>query len=476
MRLRRNLFARLFFCFFILTFGVVSPALAEDLAQEVRAVRREVWSERYADAVAQKSGALEESKKFKTGVTFDDILKDPDNLELNFQFAQQQIANNELLGAAATLERILLVKPNLADVRLLYGVVLYRLNSLDEAKRELDSLQRLQLPRDIEAQVNEYRKRIDARKRRTRFGLRETIGWGYDTNRNAAPSSKFQLAGEVPVGLEGTNRKRDDTHFTNITTVDFRHDLGMPAGHEIFGSFTYFLQEQTKVDSLDIGMFQYELGGRYKSKWINVAPSFVASNILLSRETYLRTLGLNILMDRQITKKVSGFMNFRYDYQRYSGISENTTGAQRKGPEYDYLWGISYAPVSTMRIIPSIGYTNKNAKSRFDGYDRFNLNLTHTWALWRGTFLINTANLYFDRYDEPETAIAGRFRHDKIFRYRVTAGAPLSALGLGKVMPKMMRDIVFTLSYEYYRSLSNITNYAYTNNKIEGLFTKRWEF
>jgi hypothetical protein len=475
--MRASRFAPVLIAFFtVLPFLFpVTQARAEDVGQEVKAVERELRSEKYSAAVAEKSGKLEEEKKYRTGVTYEDILKDPDNLPLNFRFAQQQIANNELLGSAATLERILLVNPNLADVRLLYAVVLYRLDNLNEAQKELETLKGMPLPKNIEAQVREYRKRIERRKRRTHFGLRETVGWGYDTNRNAAPSSKFQLVNDVAQGLEGTNRKRDDTHFTNITTVDFTHDLGMRAGHEIFGSFTYFLQEQTMVDSLDLSTYQGEIGGRYKTKWVNISPSFIASNILLSRETYLRTLGLNLQFDRQLTRKLNGFMNFRYEYQNYSGVSENTTGAQRKGPEYDYLWGVTYAPVATMRITPSIGYMNKNAKSGFNGYDRFNMNLIHTWALWRGSFLINAANLYFDRYNEPETDVASRFRHDKIFRYRVTVGTPLSAF-LSRILPRQMEDIVFTLSYEYYRSLSNITNYAYTNNKIEGLFTKRWEF
>ncbi len=476
MRINQNfLFLSLFFFTFALSV-FPTDVFAEDLGQEVLAIRREVGGERYASAVADKAGEIEASKRFKTGVTFEDILRDPDNLELNFDFAKQQIADNELLGSAATLERILLVNPNLADVRLLYAVVLYRLDSLDEAKKELDSLKSVPLPKNIEAQVSEYQRRIKVKKRRTRFGLRQTVGWGYDTNRNTAPSSKFQLFAETPLGLEGTNRKRADTHFTNITTLDFSLDLGFQAGHEVFGSFTYFLQEQTKVDSLDIGSFQYELGSRYKSKWLNVSPSFVASNLLLSRETYLRTQGINILADREITKKLSGFMNFRYEYQDYSGIGENTTAFLRKGPEYDYLWGVNYALTPFMRIIPSIGYMNKNAKAEYYAYDRFNLNLNHTWVLRRGAFLINTVNFFYDRYDEPEVAIAGRFRHDKIFRYRVTAGAPLTALYIGKILPGLFKDIVFTLSYEYYRSLSNITNYTYTNNRIEGLFTKRWEF
>jgi len=48
-------------------------------------------------------------------------LEDPDNIMLNFRYAQTQIKNNNLLGAAGTLERILLVNPNLSKVRLGIG-------------------------------------------------------------------------------------------------------------------------------------------------------------------------------------------------------------------------------------------------------------------------------------------------------------------------------------------------------------------
>jgi hypothetical protein len=104
------------------------------------------------------------------------------------------------------------------------------------------------------------------------------------------------------------------------------------------------------------------------------------------------------------------------------------------------------------------------------------LNNTHTWILPRSQFVINNFNLYFDNYKGPEISIAGRVRHDKIFRYRVTYGAPLTTLLIGKILPGFLKDIGFTFTYEFYRSLSNITNYSYTNNKLEGLLTKRLEF
>jgi hypothetical protein len=452
------------------------PAFAEDITNEMQTVRRETYRAKQAEGVAEKAKEKEATDKFKTGVTYEDILKDPDNIELNARYAQDQIARGELLSAAATLERILLVNPNLADVRLLYAVVLYRLDSLNEAQKELETLRTITLPPEIRSQVSEYEKKIKSRKRRTHFGLRQSVGWGYDTNRNAAPSSKFQLVNDVAQDLTGSNNRRADTHFLNISSVDVTHDLGFQAGHSVFGNFTYFLQEQTNVNSLDLGSFQYELGGTYKSKYFDFTPSFVASHIFLSSESFLRTQGGNFLFERDLTKKLKAFYNFRIERQDYLNISENTNSYDNKGPEFSNFWGGSYIIIPTMKWTSSIGYADKKAKQKYNAYQRLSLNNTHTWVLPRGQFLINTMNINFDNYESPEISVAGKIRHDKAMRYRVTYGTPLTTIFFGKILPKPLKDIVFTGSYEFYRSLSNITNYSYTNSKFQLMLTKRIDF
>ena len=45
-------------------------------------------------------------------VSYQDVLADPDNLELNLRFARTQVAQGNVRGAAATLERILLIDPD----------------------------------------------------------------------------------------------------------------------------------------------------------------------------------------------------------------------------------------------------------------------------------------------------------------------------------------------------------------------------
>lgn len=457
-------------------FFVSFPCLAEDMANETDYLRRETRSERQAAGVAERSKEKEVTDKYKTGVTYQDILKDPDNIALNVRYAQEQIAREELASAAATLERVLMLDPNLTDVRFLYAVVLYRLRNLNDAQKELDALKTVALSSDLQKQVTDYERKIKRGKRRTHFDLRESVGWGYDTNRNAAPISKRQLVNNTVTDVLATNGRTADTHFLNVSSLDVTHDLGFQAGHTVFGSFTYFLQDQNQVSSLDLGSYQTELGGTYKAKWFDFTPSFIMNYIFLSSESFLRTQGGNFLFERNLTKKLKAFYDFKVERQDYMNISEDTNARGRKGPEFSNFWGASYLILPTMKWTSAIGYSDKEAKEKFNAYDRLSLNNTHTWVLPKGQFLINTFNVNFDDYSTPEFAVGNLIRHDKTLRYRATYGAPLETLMIGKILPKPFKDVVLTFSYEYYRAFSNISNYAYANNKIEGMLTKRWEF
>ena len=223
-------------CFALVVFltSAASFVFAEDVTNEVQTVRRETRSTKQIARTADKSKEKSIEEKFRTGVTYEDVLKDPDNIQLNFRYAQNQISKNELLGASSTLERILLIDPNLIDVRLLYAVVLYRLDSLNEVQKELNILKGMTLPPEIKREVDFYEKKIKYQKRRTHFSVRESAGWGYDTNRNASPSSKQQLFFDTALDTQGSNTRKPDTHFLNVASLDVTHDLGFQAGHTVF--------------------------------------------------------------------------------------------------------------------------------------------------------------------------------------------------------------------------------------------------
>lgn len=473
--LRLNTRRSLFAAFLLASISLPGVSFAADDYNEARVVRRETTAEKITAKTAQKAElrkALEGQKK----VTFQDVLKDPDNADLNFQYSKTQVMEGDLLGATGTLERILAVKPDWHEVRLFYTVVLFRLDDLTEAQQQIEMLDKAPLSPRLSEERDLYKNEIKKRKKKTRFSVRETIGMEGDTNRNAAPSSKELLLFNTRTPNSVDGRRKSDTAFLNIASVDVSHDLGFQAGHLLIGSFTHYLQNQNALNSLDLGAFQYEVGGVYKTRYVNFTPTFFASHVFLSDENYLRTQGGNFSFDHTFRDRWDVSAAYRVERQDYLPIKENEVARTRNGMEHSVTSGVSYILTSSMKVGGGVVYSYKNAKANYEGYDHWAYRIGHSWLLGRGQFLLNAVEAGFDRYDEQDSTVATRFRRDNSLRYRVTYGAPLSFFFMNKLLPKFIKDIVLSFNYEYYRAYSNIPNYAYSNSKFQGLLTKKWEF
>lgn len=85
------------------------PALAQTAAPD----RIQDDQRRTAETLRATSGAAQDSYAqgliSDSDVTYEQVLKNPDNPALNAAYARGQIKRGDLLGASTTLERILLV-------------------------------------------------------------------------------------------------------------------------------------------------------------------------------------------------------------------------------------------------------------------------------------------------------------------------------------------------------------------------------
>ncbi|MBN1687744.1 MAG: DUF560 domain-containing protein [Candidatus Omnitrophica bacterium] len=436
---------------------------------------REKAVKRQTDALSDEAIARQNLESDRE-VTFEDILADPDNIQKNYLYARTEVSKGNLLGAASTLERILMIDPDLAQVRLFYAIVLYRLDNIQESEIELNRLKELKLPPAIQSEVDNYLKQIRLRGKQTRLAIRESFGYQFDSNRNAAPSSKKRLFGNGLLNVDRTNGRHYDSSILNVTNVNLSHDLGFQAGHEVFADFTYFLGEQFKRDDLDLQSFQGEFGGTFKSEWFNFTPTFFFGHTSLSGETFMRTQGGAITLDRKFFKKLDVYAVGRLARQDFVDITENLASHERAGDQMDGTVGVSYELTKTMRLLANYARIDKNAKEEYNAYTGNVFSAGHSWLLGKGQFLLNTIEFARNRYEGPDSALAARVRRDKSLRLRTTYGAPLTTLLIGKILPRPLKDITLTVTYEYYRQLSNYTNYTYRNNKFQAMLSKTFEF
>ncbi|HNB27578.1 MAG TPA: tetratricopeptide repeat protein, partial [Alphaproteobacteria bacterium] len=116
-------------------------------------------------------------------VTYDQVLEHPDDPMLSYRYALKQIDDGDLLGASATLDRLILLAPGEPNIRALRAIVLYRLGNLREAKEEFAQLLQLELDPRLKANIERYAAEIDQQSKTTRFTALVSLGYQFDTNR-----------------------------------------------------------------------------------------------------------------------------------------------------------------------------------------------------------------------------------------------------------------------------------------------------
>src|SRR5262245_18416589 len=121
-------------------------ALTGSAFAQLESPEKQLRFQREEAAQRDATQAAREAAKRRAGegedVTWEQVMARPDDLDLNYRFAQTQVRQGNLKGAAGTLERMLLVNPNLPKIRLFYALVLFRLGDLNESERELRILKK----------------------------------------------------------------------------------------------------------------------------------------------------------------------------------------------------------------------------------------------------------------------------------------------------------------------------------------------
>ena len=471
-----------------------ASAAAQTTDPDVRA--REEVEQLRGDAAAGAEARDVLSAEDCPAISFADIMGAPDDLRLNSCYAIQQIQSGDLTGASATLERLLLLRPAQADVRLLYAIVLYRLENYDEARREFEAVRALGVGPADEARIARYLDRIAQQTQRTVQTLSISLGGHYDTNRNAAPRGEQSLAsGSVfDLSLESA-RANDDTAAMAVIAYDVEHDLGMQREHKLVGSVTLLQDDQTEQDNLDLQAVIVDGGVAFDlPDGFTVTPTVGYTAMALSRQRFYTGITGAVRVDKQARTADRGapvdlWLAVERTRERFRNISENTTLTERDGAVWDGEVGVGRWITPEHRVELSGRMNAKDAAVRSESSRMLEAKLAHTWLLGEGTFLQSSASWAMRQYRAPDTAVVGaaapQRRREQPARLRVTYGAPtgvlLDRLGLSSeedpgAVRAFLEDVTMTATLEYLKQQSNIRNYEYENIQGRVLFTRLVEF
>jgi tetratricopeptide (TPR) repeat protein len=415
-------------------------------------------------------------------VTYDDILENPDDIDLNIRYARTLIGDGRLDQAAITLERILIINPGLDRVRVLYGIVLYRLDNLVEAKQELQTvLDDGDLDSGLKDQAETYLARIQRRQQNVSGAVTVGAGVHVDTNRNSFPEGgEFRFFDDVD---EFAGDENTDWGQIAFAKGRVNYDPGAQRVTNLYAEATTLVDNQAQEDDLDILAGFAEIGGTVDATALQITPHLRYEHLDVGGAKYAQIpeIGVRLSRTAHAIHGLNLFLENRLSYEEYNNTFDLPFNTEQNGLRYELEGGAGYNVSNAWRVEGSYRYTFKDSDDDFERYAGHRLRASTTYVFDYQGFVTGTASVEYQDYDGPEAPIISstKVREDVDSRVRVTYGVPVGAIlmAAGRENPAAAtKNLVLSLTGEYFNSESNINNFDYDNWRGSFLVSKRFEF
>lgn len=405
-----------------------------------------------------------------TEITFEQIVAAPDDLQLNLAYARQQVAKGELQQAASALERLLLLRPNWDAARLFYGVVLYRLDDLEGAKRELSVLE----GRGLSASQEKDRARYFALASRKTQSFRKSAQFSLGARLDSNPGL---YADDVSLRPTGVNS--EDVGFTVASKFRLEKDVDLNQGDYLFFQTNGFLNEFLSVNNADLVASRGKAGVVLHGSDKVFTPYVLFGTSFLQYEQFRHQLGGGVDTHWSLGSKVNFYLNGRVAYEDYHATSFSAVGNQRDGWNAAVSSALSWKFSDKQNFRLHGQWARKEAQNNGFAYNQGKIGVTSLSLLGEGRYLSLSAsytNTGFDQADNfNSTTIT---RKDDTFRGRAAYGTPLSILfqSTGIALPESIADIVLQVGVTVSKQDSTIQSLDHTNFSGDIMFTKRFTF
>lgn len=379
---------------------------------------------------------------------FESVYAAPDDPDLNLEFARRAVDAGDLNGAAGALERVLIADPNRHSARLLYAVVLYRLDDLQGARDQLNLLDPVTLTPLQRAEANRYRQRIERGRSATRAGGSLSAAVVYEDDAAGALSVQFDSL-LAPVSEEGTAA-------VLAGRFSVSHDLSALSHHALYATLGAFDKSTMSGVNGDMRQGDVEVGLSHLGRLSAWSVGALARSVDLFDDPYLVETGVRARGSWRVssatTVSASGeAMSQAFDEPAVDGTPA-LLGRDRDGWRYAVNLSVSHRLTQRSSLGASIGWQDKQADYAPFGYSGPVVQARFDTRSRRGQYLALSAGLQSLEYDAPDPVFLGfgsPTREDVRTWARAAVGAPISAFAPGGATGDWRQDVSLEAAVTY---------------------------
>ncbi len=395
------------------------------------------------------------------------ILQDPNDLDLNLKYAQQQGKMGNFKQTISTLERLNMLYPDNVEIKLYLLSVLVQVDSPEKANSIIEEMK---LRRDLEAEDLETLLEIEEELKDRAPSLWNvtadiSIGVLYNDNVNSVTKNRRKEDSDSVVAFNSAMFDRTLSGGLGLSAV-------RPVGEE--SSFLIGLSHSSSE--------QYqETDDDFQSYGLTFALDTTLGNQSLS--PFFMLTKSDYQTDADSFSKMYGFggfftvgerNSFSYGYSfsdsKGNRNESDTTADETNAIGHSFTLGhdLILTPIISSSI--SLGYSDTDAKvdagNDYENYDvGFGLNFAFPWA-----YIAVSNSISFNDYKKEDTTVnSTKLRSD----YTNTFDIMLTK-AVGDIFPAIdpNRSLFINLSYEKLTSQANIMNYDYIADSFSLSFNK----
>lgn len=381
------------------------------------------------------------------GPSFDEIMAAPDNADLNIAYAEAQASAGHLLPAAAALERVLTAHPGDNSVRLLYAVILYRLDDLKGARAQLEMVDGSRLTSLQRNELNKYRRLVDGHSSGTTLGGRVSAGLAYDSDATGSLVTLFDY-------LAPQHKSGDSMVYSG--ELGFSSKIGRSGDLSIYGKASGYSKTFIHGPHENFQHIDGELGiANSDLKSTTRADAFVHHYLLLN-SPYLTEYGAHVQHDwhpnTAMTLSLSAEAAKQDFHEPVVDFWSPYIGGTHDGWRGDVQAGIAYGLDAQSTIGAIAGYEYKLASYGPFSYQAPGVEGYYHRLLGRGAYFDVMGDVRWVEYRKVDTFFlypATKKRSDTDAFLRAAVGVPLSAFAANGATGDELENVVLEGSITY---------------------------
>ena len=400
-------------------------------------------------------------------ITYMQILQNPNDLDLNLKYAQQQGKMGNFKQTISTLERLNMLYPDNVEIKLYLLSVLVQVDSPEKANTIIEEMK---LRRDLETEDLETLQEIEEELRGREPGLWNIVAdismGGVQTN-NVNSVSKTRLKEESD-SIVGFNSAMHDRTLSGGIGLSATRPIGEESSFLINASHS--LSEQYAETDDD-----------YQSYGLTLAIDTVLGNQSLS--PFLMLTKSDYQTDAHSYSKMYGFggffsvgernsFSYGYSFSDSKGDrnASDTTADETNAIGHSFSLGHDFILTPIISSSISLGYSDTDATvdagNDYENYDfGIGLNFAFPWA-----YIAVSNSMSFNDYKKEDTSVnSNKLRSDFTNTFDV-----MFTKAIGDIFPAIdpNRSLFINLSYERLFSEANMLNYDYRADSLSLSFSR----